>query len=1227
LEKIADRLKLPLRKDKEGKKLMQRLTRPQRKPDGSWGYIEPTLDEWKHFTEYCKIDTGLVREVLHSFKPPPEIERQLYRLDQRINHRGFTADSMLATQRVEMVKAERANINARLYELTDGKVTAFTKLNDMREFINARGHNMVEVDKRAVAAVLARNPDPVVREVLELRQAGANSAAAKYEAVLKCIGPDQRIRGLLRIYGAVTGRWTSTRFNIHNLPREDAKTAQAEIEAIRSGDLEQVRKFGPPLEVIAHLARELVVASAGKLLLIGDFSMIEPRLISWYSEESWRLENFREFDRTNNPLLDPYRVLAARMRGGAVDLKDDKARQRGKTLTMAFGYGGSVDTWREQVPDDPRSDEEIKVQEVNRFREIHPAHTAFMFELERQALHCVASRTPVAGKRYSFTMDGDTLRLHLASSRALSYPNARIEIGEYGKDVVRYQDASGDTGEMWYGAWLAHLISGTARDLLANALLKLDAAGFEIVLHVHDEIVAEMDADKVDLERFKRCMLEAPAWAAGLPLATSVRASDRYIKIEEPTPEPTNSVTVYTEQPNSAELAELARNDGDKREMFPRGEIALALAAIKCFRIFPLVPGEKTPAIKRWPQLATTDAEQIRAWWTDRDYNIGIATGRADDATEGPWLVVVDYDYKEGKHGGATLKKHKAAGYTGTFSVKTPGGEHYFYWSEKWIPSSVSRVAQHVDVRCHHGYVVAVGSIVEGAKKYELVPRQATIATLPDEIATAAITPGERERKNSQRNTEPVCELDTDTAIERAIDYLVNTAPMAIENSGGDRTTYEVAAWIKDFGLSRQKIFELMRDYWNEQKAQPPWELEGLKSLRRKVENAYDYGQNPPGSRHPSVEFKLPNGKLPLADPRLFDDWFNELAPEELLKKKLLQSSAEFVADFVPADYLADGLLQRRYVYSFTGKTGDGKTTIALLIAACVARGTPLAGRAVEKGRVLFFAGENPDDVRTRWIKLCEELGEDPDQMDVVFMPFTLNLSEKAIRAQIDAEAAKAGPFSLLIVDTSASYYSGDDENDNVQLGKHAKMLRTFVNLPGGPTILVTCHPIRGGGAFLAEVDGNLVCIKDAATMLVEVTWHGKFRGPDFVPFAFKLVPAQSPKLVDTKGRLVWTIYARAVSDTEQETLENVGRAERDKVLQVMLNHPGCSLKDIAKHLNWVTREGEPSKQKVHRLMIKLQKTKLVQQSHDDNYILTKKGRDATAEILKNTPQENSEEI
>jgi hypothetical protein len=338
------------------------------------------------------------------------------------------------------------------------------------------------------------------------------------------------------------------------------------------------------------------------------------------------------------------------------------------------------------------------------------------------------------------------------------------------------------------------------------------------------------------------------------------------------------------------------------------------------------------------------------------------------------------------------------------------------------------------------------------------------------------------------------------------------------------------------------------------------------------------------------------------------------------IKSKLMQSSAEFVANYVPPDYLIDGLLQRRYVYSFTGPTGSGKTAIALRIAAHVALGLPIGEREVVQGRVLIFAGENPDDVRSRWIKLCEELGKDPDALDVVFMPFTPNLSADKIRKQIDAEANERGPFSLLIVDTSAAYYSGDDENDNVALGNHARMLRTFINLPGGPTILVTCHPVktpnmdnllpRGGGAFLAEVDGNLVCIFDRSAMVSEITTHGKFRGPEFAPFSFRLISATSEKLVDTKGRSIWTVYAEPIDDEQQEVIENQGHSSQDELLRALLDRPGLSVAELAKLLLWTTLDKRPHKSKVHRVMSELAKDKLVQKRRGGRYSLTPKGEE-----------------
>jgi hypothetical protein len=258
----------------------------------------------------------------------------------------------------------------------------------------------------------------------------------------------------------------------------------------------------------------------------------------------------------------------------------------------------------------------------------------------------------------------------------------------------------------------------------------------------------------------------------------------------------------------------------------------------------------------------------------------------------------------------------------------------------------------------------------------------------------------------------------------------------------------------------------------------------------------------------------------------------------------------------------------------------------------------------------------------------------DPDTMDVVFMPFTVKLAEEEVRRRIDAEAAVLGPFSLLIVDTSAAYYSGNDENDNVALGNHARMLRTFVNLPGGPTIMVTCHPIknpdmsnllpRGGGAFLAEIDGNLVCIKEHGAALAEISTHGKFRGVEFPPFAFKLVAATSAKLVDTKGRSIWTVFAQPIDDKEQAAIERQGQTNQDALLRTMLEKPGAPVAELAATLSWTTFDGKPHKSKVHRLLKDLTKEKLVKKCRGGHYTLTERGKE---EAEKTPPIPNADAI
>jgi hypothetical protein len=328
----------------------------------------------------------------------------------------------------------------------------------------------------------------------------------------------------------------------------------------------------------------------------------------------------------------------------------------------------------------------------------------------------------------------------------------------------------------------------------------------------------------------------------------------------------------------------------------------------------------------------------------------------------------------------------------------------------------------------------------------------------------------------------------------------------------------------------------------------------------------------------------------------------------------LIQSSAQFVYGFVPPDYLIDGLLQRRFIYSLTGRTGGGKTALALLLAASVGTGKPIGDMTVEQGRVLYFAGENPDDVRMRWIAVAQQMDFDVNAIDVHFIPGVFKISELALR--IAEQVETLGGMSLVVVDTAAAYFEGDDENSNAQQAAYGRRLRGLVTLAGGPCVIVLCHPVknatddnlvpRGGGAFVNEMDGNLSCKKDDST--VELHWQIKYRGPDFAPIAFMLRTVTHEQLKDSKDRLIPTVVASHLSEIAQEELASVARTNENKLLAALADNEGASLTELAKSVGWLMRTGAPHKMMVKRTLEKLKKAKLITVGRDGP-TLTEAGR------------------
>ena len=332
---------------------------------------------------------------------------------------------------------------------------------------------------------------------------------------------------------------------------------------------------------------------------------------------------------------------------------------------------------------------------------------------------------------------------------------------------------------------------------------------------------------------------------------------------------------------------------------------------------------------------------------------------------------------------------------------------------------------------------------------------------------------------------------------------------------------------------------------------------------------------------------------------------------------RLIMSSAGFVAGFVPPDYLIDGILQRRFCYSFTAKTGAGKTAILLLIAACVgAGGKALGDRTVERGRVLVLAGENADDVRMRWIAMAQQMDFDVNNVEVYFIPGRFKVSQ--MKARIRGEIDAIGEFALIIIDTSAAYFEGDDENSNTQQMTHACTLRSLTEMPGGPCVLIACHPTknatddnlipRRGGAFLGEVDGNLTGKRDGLT--VEVHWAGKFRGPDFAPMSFQLRTVTHQNVKDTKGRPPPVVVASSISEFAREEMDTAARYREDELLKAVAQNPKATQRELAVTLGWEMRDGRPYQTLVHRSLASLKEAKVISIERD-GVTLTKAGRRA----------------
>jgi hypothetical protein len=339
------------------------------------------------------------------------------------------------------------------------------------------------------------------------------------------------------------------------------------------------------------------------------------------------------------------------------------------------------------------------------------------------------------------------------------------------------------------------------------------------------------------------------------------------------------------------------------------------------------------------------------------------------------------------------------------------------------------------------------------------------------------------------------------------------------------------------------------------------------------------------------------------------------IAPPIDPAKPLLLTSKQFVADFTPPVYLIDGIVQRGYLYALTARTGHGKTAVDMYIAQAIARSQPMHGRETKGGTVLFLAGENPDDIRARFLVLAQEFKFDINTIKIRFVAGVIDIA--ASMPTIRAEASTIDDLVLVIVDTAAAYFIGDDTNSNAQQGNYARLLRQLTFLRGLPAAIVNCHPIKnasrenllpmGGSAFLNEIDGNLTLWANADRQTA-LHWQGKFRGPEFEPITFEMITVESDKVIDEKGRKMPSVVARPVSESKVQFAEAKQEREEDTLLGFIADNRNSSISDLATKCNFITAGGNPQKSKTFAMCQRLVEDKLLER-RGTKYRITTKGK------------------
>lgn len=519
LEGVGAVLGLEKQKLTEGKELIRYFCQPcsPTKSNGqrTRNFPHHAPDKWRLFKKYNirDVETEMAIQARLAKYPVPDFVWEEYHIDQEINDRGVALDMELVHQAIAMDSRSRAELTTAMKEITE--LENPNSVLQMKQWLSDNGLQTDALGKKAVADLMKTAP-PKLQNVLTLRQQLAKSSVKKYQSMETAVCSDGRARGMFQFYGANrTGRWAGRIIQMHNLPQNHLDDLAQARDLVRGGDFEAVEMLYEDVpDTLSQLIRTAFIPKEGCKFIVADFSAIEARVIAWLAGEKWRQKVFSDGG-------DIYCASASQMFGVPVEKHgiNGHLRQKGKIAELALGYGGSVGALKAMGAIDMGIPEDELPELVSAWRQANPHIVKLWWDIDRAIKDAVTKITTTEAYGLKFICRSGMLFITLPSGRRLAYVKPKIGENKFGGSCITYEGVGGT--KKWerldsYGPkFVENIVQATARDILCYAMKAL--RNFSIVMHIHDELIIEVNSD-IPLEYICKQMSKTPPWANGLLL-------------------------------------------------------------------------------------------------------------------------------------------------------------------------------------------------------------------------------------------------------------------------------------------------------------------------------------------------------------------------------------------------------------------------------------------------------------------------------------------------------------------------------------------------------------------------------------------------------------------------------------------------------------------------------------------------------------------------------------